>query len=204
MTQPQGRWVCMDCGNEAAFNVVYYDVCQLHQENGSAGFSGVPSEPQVDDNRILQMGCGACQSLRVGVKQPESGEIVPGRWVQAAARSAAPEDVTPEALDEIAPSLGVPEARGPDGSLQWDVENPVAGTKALVAYNPETRAASVYVRAGNAFIGYTALEPVTAVLTDLDEGEVEFVAGRDGISLSVTADGVFFVRPVGGTSGGPR
>ena len=191
----EGVWVCMDCGNEAAFQVVYYDLCQMEQRNGGAAFSGVPTEPQVDDNRILQMGCGACQSIRVGMRQPGSDEVTPGRWVQTAARAA--EEVSQEALEEIAPSLGVPENRGPDGSLQWDIENPVAGTKALVAYNEETRTASVYLRAGNAFIGYTALEPVTSVLTDLDEGEVEFVSGRAGLTLAVTADGVFFVRPLG-------
>ena len=187
----------MDCGNASSFQVVYYDVCQMEQRDGETAFSGVSSKPKVDDNRILQMGCGVCQSLRVGMKQPGSDQVVPGRWVQAAARSAAPEEIPQEVLDEIAPSLGVPESRGPDGSLQWDMENPVANTKALVAYNTGTRTASVYVRSGNAFIGYTALEPITAILTDLDEGEVEFVAGREGVSLAVTADGVFFVRPAG-------
>lgn len=196
MSEAQGSWVCIDCGNDKSFHVVYYDVCEMEQAGEAATFSGVPTEPAVDDNRILQMGCGACQSIRVGMRPAGSAEVTPGRWVQAAARSAPPEEVSQETLEEIAPSLGVPESKGPDGSLQWDLENPVAGTKALVAYNAETRTASVYVRAGNAFVGYTALEAVTAVLTDLDEGEVEFVAERAGLTLAVTADGVFFVRPL--------
>ncbi len=190
---PSGSWVCMDCGNEATFQVVYYDTCQLTQQNGRAEFSGAPAQPQIDDNRILQMGCGACQSLRVGMKFPDSDQVVPGRWVEAAARHAPPEPVSQEDLDDVAPSLGVPESKGADGSLQWDVENPIAGTRVLVAYNPESRTASVYVRSGNAFIGYTALDSVAAVLSDLDEGEVEFI-GRQGLNLAVTADGVFFVR----------
>lgn len=177
-------WVCMDCGNEAGFQVVHYEVTPANQT--AAGF-----EPGIAEDRILQMGCGSCQSIRVGMKA--DGQVVPGRWVKVA-ESPAPqaEEIPQDILDEIAPSLGVPECKGPDGSLQWDLDNPVAGTKALVAYDPEKRVASVYVRSGNAFIGYTALEPVSEIYTDLDEGEVEFVA--EGMTLAVTADGVFFVR----------
>jgi len=180
----------MDCGNEEGFSVVHYEVTPVTQ-----GMGGL--EPGIDESRILQMGCGICQSIRVGARSAE-GQVVPGRWiktVEAQATRPVFQPIEPEVLDEIAPSLGVPETKGPDGSLQWDLENPVAGTKALVAYNPVSRTASVYVRSGNAFIGYTALEPVTTVFTDLDEGEVEFVARE--ASLAVTADGVFFVRPAG-------
>lgn len=181
----------MDCGNEAGFSVVHYEVTTATQS--PQGF-----EPGIAEDRILQMGCGSCQSIRVGMK--DDGGVTPGRWVkvaesQAPGPSTGSGNVPPieqEIIDEIAPSLGVPEGKGPDGSLQWDLENPVAGTKALVAYDPEKRVASVYVRAGNAFIGYTALEAVSDIFTDLDEGEVEFVA--NGMALAVTADGVFFVR----------
>ena len=186
-------WVCMDCGNEAGFSVVHYEVTPATQ-------TAEGMDPFISEDRILQMGCGSCQSIRVGMKSAEG--VTPGRWVKTAERAASSgpstdsgnvPEIEQEIIDEIAPSLGVPEGKGADGSLQWDLENPVAGTKALVAYDPEKRVASVYVRSGNAFIGYTALEPVSDIFTDLDEGEVEFVA--NGMTLAVTADGVFFVRP---------
>ena len=191
-------WVCMDCGNAGGFQVIYYDICQLDQGRDGASYSGFRSQPTPDESNVLQMACGVCQSTRVGRRRiGGEQETVPGRWVRSPVGAAATGDqASPGNLDEVAPSLGVPESRGADGSVQWDVENPVAGTKLLVAFNEDSRMASIYVRVGNAFVGYTALQPITRVLSDLDEGEVQFIAERDGenLTLSVTADGVFFLR----------
>lgn len=192
-------WVCMDCGNDRRFQVIYYAVCSLDQSGPEpvydAGERGV-----IDEQTTLQVGCAACQSVRVGRRQADASgaeAVVPGRWVRPAAQGA-PADAAAlrESLDEVAPSLGVPEVEGSDGSLQWEVENLIAGTRVLVGFMPEKRTASVYARSGNAFIGYAALGPITSILTDLDQGEVQFVqdAGREQIVLSVTEEGVFFVR----------
>ena len=196
---PPGQWACMDCGNRAAFQVVHYDVSRLDQTGDGPTYSGGRSGEDVNANSILQVVCEACQSARVGwAYRADDGQDVqvPGRWVRNA--DAASEGLPPlgDSVEEIALSLGVPEQTGSDGSLQWDVENLVAGTRILVGFIQERRTASVYVRRENAFVGYTALEPVTSILNDLDEGEVQFISDYGGqrMRMSVTAEGVFFLR----------
>ncbi len=191
-------WVCMDCGNTSKFQVIYYDVCTLDQSGADPVYESAPVRSTVEEQAVLQVGCGACQSVRVGRRRKnEAGEavVVPGRWVRD---PGIPADIPTmrESLDEIAPSLGVPEVQGSDGSLQWEIENPIANTKVLVGFKPENRMASVYARSGNAFIGYAALGPITSIATDLDQGEVQFVQerGAEHVMLSVTEEGIFFVR----------
>ncbi|MEK7216403.1 MAG: hypothetical protein AAB289_12495 [Chloroflexota bacterium] len=205
MTQPPTEeaavhdpWVCMDCGNTSRFQVVYYDVCALDQSGAQPVYQNAPQREGIEEQAVLQVACGACQSVRVGRRRKdESGEevVVPGRWVREASAPAGI-DALRESLDEIAPSLGVPEVQGTDGSLQWEVENPIANTKVLIGFKPENRMASVYARSGNAFIGYAALGPITSIATDLDQGEVQFVQqrGDEHILLSITEEGIFFVR----------
>ena len=49
-----GSWVCMDCGNEATFQVVYYDTCQLTQQDGRF----LSGEAQVGGAQLGQLAAG--------------------------------------------------------------------------------------------------------------------------------------------------
>ena len=195
---PPGQWACMDCDNRAAFQVVHYDVSRLDQTGDGPTYSGGRAGEDVNANSILQVVCEACQSARVGwAYRADDGQDVqvPGRWSGMLTLRLRGCPRWRQRGGDSAFTWGTG-ADGSDGSLQWDVENLVAGTRILVGFIQERRTASVYVRRENAFVGYTALEPVTSILNDLDEGEVQFISDHGGqrMRMSVTAEGVFFLR----------